>query len=182
MKLLGRWMFNFAVAVSISIWLATAIAWPLSYWKNASLHWRRDLWAISLNINYGTFYLRRTIHPMLEAERLGGSFFTYPAQPGEPFLIHSTHEERFNFLGFSARSGTINTGENRPDASAIVLGLPAWFFALSSAWPIVPWIRCRRCAQRPADACELCGYDLRATPERCPECGKMPSLTKGSAT
>jgi len=44
------------------------------------------------------------------------------------------------------------------------------FCALPCAWLILQTMR-RRTKARNALTCSKCGYDLRATPDRCPECG-----------
>jgi hypothetical protein len=51
-------------------------------------------------------------------------------------------------------------------------GMSGWLLvgvmiALSGLWPL--W-RFARTKHNP-HACRICGYDLRASPERCPECG-----------
>jgi hypothetical protein len=62
--------------------------------------------------------------------------------------------------------------------------VPWWFIMVLAV--IVPalWIRRYRLHRRAVEAglCVSCGYDLRATPARCPECGAIPTAAKGSAT
>jgi hypothetical protein len=52
---------------------------------------------------------------------------------------------------------------------------PHWFAVLITAAP--PIILALRTGLRPRKSsigrCSVCGYDLRATPDRCPECGKV---------
>ena len=63
--------------------------------------------------------------------------------------------------------GTFQEGEN---------SVPLWIFALP--FPIVLGARLwvERVKRRPARGrCARCGYDLRATPDRCPECGMVLS-------
>jgi hypothetical protein len=57
------------------------------------------------------------------------------------------------------------------------LTLPYWMLVLASApLPVLRIARSRRRARRRAQSrCQTCGYDLRATPDRCPECGAVPA-------
>jgi hypothetical protein len=74
-------------------------------------------------------------------------------------------------LGFYVRRGSYNFGSSTKvivpmPAVVVVLALPA------GAWCMV-LVRRRRARRLVAGRCLGCGYDLRASPQRCPECGRV---------
>jgi hypothetical protein len=59
--------------------------------------------------------------------------------------------------------------------------LPHWFLMIVAVLPGVLALRRRgiRERRRTDRLCTHCGYDLRASPGRCPECGETAEMTKG---
>ena len=72
-----------------------------------------------------------------------------------------------------ARPGSLGDGEQRWLGVLIVLpiGVAMSVFAFIGGLPIVRALKSTRRPQR--GLCAACGYDRRASPARCPECGTV---------
>lgn len=90
----------------------------------------------------------------------------------ESHLLSRTYQVPHPSYGFGAYAlAPANAG-----IRFYVISFPFWLVVLLTSSVIGirlrRWRRGRkRCRSRAIGLCEVCGYDLRATPDRCPECG-----------
>jgi hypothetical protein len=91
---------------------------------------------------------------------------TFPMTDSSPFGP--------TFLGFGL--------PRRTDAiTTRLIVFPYWAATIVLAIAPILWLRSRKAAGRTGLCC-VCGYDLRATPERCPECGNLNATAETLST
>jgi hypothetical protein len=165
MRRLARIPLNFATALSLVLFLATVAAW--SGLAPRSGHAR--LWRVG-----GGW--------VLEPQRYTAILITaHPHQVDEGWQWADADARRANVRDHPvgiARSAAKPVRTGAYEVVQYAAWAPPWLWALATM--LLPAVRAfvRRKPHRIADApgpCPTCGYDLRATPSRCPECGAVPA-------
>jgi hypothetical protein len=174
-----RWVFNVMAVVSLVICLATVGLWVRSYWvwdivtRDSYDHASEQRRMYSVHSLHGRFAVcRDTVTPWaltstVDLENI--RTWRWRREPDRPLVIAA--DDLWLRMGFGWESTTTAVGARtfkthaisvpQPIVIAIVAILPSW------------WLRVviqRKLRQRSGLCCK-CGYDLRASPERCPECG-----------
>jgi hypothetical protein len=109
--------------------------------------------------------------PFLAANKIGPN-----AWGGGWSLLHPLHQRIDWFHSLLPRFRDFSDPPGMDWSFGVYIPLWLLSFVLALPWILVAMIR--RAYRQPAGMCVRCGYDLRATPDRCPECGTSVSIEK----
>jgi hypothetical protein len=181
MTRLGRWLFNGIAGLSLVLCVATAAFWIRSYFRLDDISHKGQWHIHNFSSVRGRAFIQWGWSTQDELKRATGRYarggFVWDTVPSgatlgvEP-MSRGWRLGGFDYFSWAGRrnaAGQLTVGEH-------VTIVPWWFLTASAAlWPIWWLIRTRRQAHRAKFGwCLTCGYDLRATPNRCPECGTIP--------
>jgi hypothetical protein len=82
-------------------------------------------------------------------------------------------EQQLGYLWHPLNDFLEFVGINRPSPAAITFWLGLYLLAAQTVLLCFLLIMHFTVRVKQPGVCDACGYDLRATPERCPECGKL---------
>jgi hypothetical protein len=180
-----RRVFNVLAAVSLGLCIVALASWLRSFASDAILveSHRGRLLVISVD-GESAQLVRRS----LEAGTVEGFLSCLLSPPplgwGDASGVHyPVPPQQVHFLGFWYVWGSnvplITAEQNSVMVPSFwIAGVPYWFIVLLAAALPAYWIWVqRRIARKQAKRCASCGYDLRATPQRCPECGMVVKPT-----
>jgi hypothetical protein len=175
---MARRLFTLLSALSLVLWVR-------SYWVHDWIAFDAFGRSISLRTSPHVLHLEWTSRP-----------YRTPRWESKPALYRPTLRDflrpqhdvwkdvsgqphSYTWLGFSLQPTYHQApGDPRYDCWFTKVGLPYYFLAvLTGLLPAVQarrWLRRRR--RTKLRLCQRCGYDLRATPGRCPECGTSPAV------
>jgi hypothetical protein len=167
MRRLLRILLNAATALSLLLFVATVAMSVRSYWiEDAALLPSRNWWhRYSLASYLGTIEIfRETLRPPSDAPRWSSGRLDGAASSE----LRRELRQETGFLGFGYRT----TGVRK---QMLIVHVPYWSVGVILALLPAVWTIRRRARKHRNGRCSVCGYDLRATPERCPECGAVPT-------
>ena len=166
-----RRLLNLVIVLSLVLFLSTVAAWVASSSRAHVIDWGGDASAVTAGVFRGGCFVGWA---WWGASERRGAGFRYRS------LAASELPRRFDPVsGYATtrRFAGFGLGSTRaPQSGTTMVALPLWpFVLLSLAPPTAGWrARHRRLRRMRTERCPACGYDLRATPGRCPECGNAP--------
>lgn len=159
-----RYLFTLLASLSLLLCLATLASWLFA-------QKRKDFKFYTSAKRYELVQFESSLRLQITAGTLrpDGSF---KAPPGQRW------DSRFTMVKwFPGGFGYSKSPADDPRASDyFALLIPQWsllflFSLLPLLWTLLTWRRLRLQKRLPANHCQHCGYDLRASKDRCPECG-----------
>jgi hypothetical protein len=176
---LGRWAFNILAGVSLVLLLAVAAMWVRSYWVGEAIYREAPAYRLAVLSSKGQCSAFRTTYPKSAANGQArwkysnrGMWAEVTRRPG---LYRADPGVRC--YGPVAGFGLFDkpAGPKSRGAATREVFFPYWFLVLLTVAGPAAWCyqarRRRRLRSRSLSLCPVCSYDLRATPDRCPECG-----------
>jgi hypothetical protein len=192
MRRAGRIIYNLAVVISLLLCLLTVGVWVRSYWVSDELScydWAKDRSFLDckfIQCSRGGIRLAAGRALIGNVRSSGDAHFKYDRSVATKYPAYGDDFVRgYAGLGFEwIPKTTVKWFDVSGDDVALKsLTLPLYFptllFALLPAHYFLRVRRRRRRAFRLArGCCVFCGYDLRASAGRCPECGRDGALGK----
>jgi hypothetical protein len=189
-------LFRIATICSSVLCLLVLPVWIHSYWRIHQISWlpRRGSNVAITFVDAGLGVVAASRYwcgaDFAQKYRLKSGYLSFPApvNPANRWMaIDSCADEargKSTILDLRFAGIDLVVGRDDPGLTWLV-ALPCWLLAcLSAIFPSIAIWRHRKARRRARQGlCPRCGYDLRATPERCPECGRLsPGATSPATT